>query len=64
MVQDALETVLQREPYLRETWASPEEMDRDSLILVNDIDIGLTGGLKTSLSDGDSVSILPLVHGG
>lgn len=63
-LQDALRIVLDREPYLRETWRDAEEMDRDALILVNDVDIGLTGGLDTTLRDGDLVSVLPLVHGG
>ena len=63
-LQSVLKMILEKDPYLMVIWASAEEMDRDALILVNDVDIGLTGGLETPLKDGDRVSILPLVHGG
>ncbi|TFF92681.1 hypothetical protein EU545_00175 [Candidatus Thorarchaeota archaeon] len=63
-LEEALHQAIRDEAYLRETWISPEEMDRDALILVNGKDIGLTGGLKSGLSDGDEVTVLPLVHGG
>ncbi|CAM3382043.1 MoaD/ThiS family protein [Stackebrandtia soli] len=33
-------------------------------VYVNDEDVRFTGGLKTALSDGDSVTILPAVAGG
>jgi sulfur-carrier protein len=33
-------------------------------VYVNDEDVRFTGGLQTSLSDGDSVVILPAVAGG
>ncbi len=33
-------------------------------VYVNDEDVRFTGGLKTELSDGDSVTILPAVAGG
>ena len=49
---------------VRETWNSPEHIDRDTLILRNEVDVGLTGGLETELADGDVFVILPLVHGG
>ena len=45
-------------------WKTPEQIDRDTLILCNEADIGLTGGLETELKDGDILVILPLVHGG
>ncbi|MHA1768701.1 MAG: MoaD/ThiS family protein [Candidatus Thorarchaeota archaeon] len=63
-VAAALECVLDSEEVLRSTWKSPEEIDRDSLIMVNNVDIGLSGGLETRVEDGDIVSVLPLVHGG
>jgi molybdopterin converting factor small subunit len=34
------------------------------MILCNEVDIGVTGGLNTILKDGDILTILPLVHGG
>lgn len=40
------------------------EVRRFVNIYVNDEDIRFTGGLETSLSDGDTVVILPAVAGG
>jgi molybdopterin synthase sulfur carrier subunit len=59
-----LNLVMQQEPYVRALWKSPTEIDRNSLILCNDVDIGIVGGLDAVVKDGDTVTILPLVHGG
>lgn len=59
-----LVVLLEKEPKIRETWSDPEALDRESMILVNEVDIGLTGSLNTPLKDGDKLVILPLVHGG
>lgn len=40
------------------------ELHRFVNIYVNDEDVRFTGALKTSLKDGDSVTILPAVAGG
>jgi molybdopterin converting factor small subunit len=34
------------------------------ILLVNDTDARLTGGMGTTLSDGDVLTLLPTVHGG
>ncbi len=34
------------------------------ILLVNDADVRLTGGMDTALSDGDQLTLLPTVHGG
>jgi molybdopterin converting factor small subunit len=49
---------------IRTIWSDVEQIDRDALIVCNGIDIGLTGGLETRLTDNDSIVIIPLVHGG
>jgi molybdopterin converting factor small subunit len=49
---------------VRDTWSTPEQIDRDTLILCNEVDIGLSGGLNTELNNRDVLVILPLVHGG
>lgn len=36
----------------------------DILILINDVDISVLDGLKTSLSEGDEVALIPIAHGG
>jgi len=56
--------LLQKEENVSEIWNSPESIDSEALVLLNEVDVGLTGGLETELSDGDEIIVLPLVHGG
>jgi molybdopterin converting factor small subunit len=63
-LQDLFVKMLEQNSYLQSIWNTPEEIDRDSMILCNEVDIGVTGGLKTTLKEGDVLTILPLVHGG
>ena len=56
--------LLQKEKNVSAIWNSPESIDSEALVLLNEVDIGLTGGLETELSDGDEITVLPLVHGG
>ena len=63
-LRDLLTLLITGNDTVRETWNSPEHIDRDTLILRNEVDIGLSGGLETKLTDGDVFVILPLVHGG
>lgn len=59
-----LNKVIESESYLHDVWREPSEIDRDSMILCNGIDIGVLGGLELNMSEGDVLTILPLVHGG
>jgi molybdopterin converting factor small subunit len=61
---EVLTELIENEESVREVFSSPEIMDRDALILHNESDIGLTGGLETKLKDGDMLFVLPLIHGG
>jgi len=36
----------------------------DTLILVNDVEIGVLQGDETRLSEGDEVALMPIAHGG
>ena len=63
-LHNLLEVLLQKEENVSEIWNSPESIDSEALVLLNEVDIGLTGGLETELSDGDEIIVLPLVHGG
>ncbi len=63
-LSDLLNKVIEREELVREVWNSPEVLDRDALILCNETDSGLSGGLSTVLSEGDVIVVLPLIHGG
>jgi molybdopterin converting factor small subunit len=44
--------------------ANPGKLHRFVNIYVNDEDVRFSGGLDTTISDGDSVTILPAVAGG
>ena len=59
-----LQILIEQEESVREVWDDRERIDREALILRNEVDVGLTGGLETILEDGDNLAILPLVHGG
>ena len=61
---DLFVKIIEHNSYLQSIWKEPKEIDRDSMILCNEVDIGVTGGLKTTLKDGDTLTIVPLVHGG
>jgi molybdopterin converting factor small subunit len=61
---DLFTMVIEREEAVREQWSTPEHIDRDALVLCNETDIGITGGLATKLNEGDAVVVLPLIHGG
>ncbi len=63
-LRDAFLKILQQNSYLQRIWREPIEIDRDSMILCNEVDIGVTGGLATVLRENDYLTILPLVHGG
>ena len=63
-LKDLLSRILEQSSYLQKIWREPSEVDRDSLILYNGVDIGVTGGLETILKNGDTLVFLPLVHGG
>ncbi|MFW9843140.1 MAG: MoaD/ThiS family protein [Candidatus Thorarchaeota archaeon] len=63
-LRDLFSKILEQDPYLQSVWRNPTEIDRDSMILCNEVDIGITGGLETVLNNEDILTILPLVHGG
>jgi molybdopterin converting factor small subunit len=63
-LSELLNEAIEREESIREVWDSPQVIDRDALVLCNEVDVGLSGGLATELNDGDIVVILPLIHGG
>ncbi|MFX1559290.1 MAG: MoaD/ThiS family protein [Promethearchaeota archaeon] len=63
-LSDILSVVIECERSVKEVWSSPEVIDRDALILCNGVDIGLSGGLDTRMNEGDTIVVLPLIHGG
>jgi molybdopterin converting factor small subunit len=63
-VAELLSLLIRQDSYLQKIWNSPTEIDRDSMILCNEVDIGVTGGLSSLVREGDIIMIVPLVHGG
>ncbi|MFW9788171.1 MAG: MoaD/ThiS family protein [Candidatus Thorarchaeota archaeon] len=63
-LSDLLKTVIESQDIIKDAWINPEVVDRDSLILCNGADIGLSGGLDTKMNENDVVVVLPLIHGG
>ncbi len=61
---DVLQKVIDEKSFLQSIWREPQEIDRDSMILCNEVDIAVLGGLKMIMKEGDVLTILPLVHGG
>ena len=53
-----------RHPGLRERLVEDGQLRRFVNVYVNDEDVRFTGGLDTSLTDGDQVVVLPAVAGG
>jgi molybdopterin converting factor small subunit len=51
-------------PGIKERLVDGAELRRFVNVYVNDEDVRFTGGLDTSLSDGDQVVVLPAVAGG
>ena len=51
-------------PGIKDRLVEGEELRRFVNVYVNDEDVRFTGGLDTSLSDGDQVVVLPAVAGG
>ena len=63
-IREIIQLLFENEKEVKEIWTDAEKMERDAMILVNDMDIGLTGGLDTRVKHGDQLIVLPLVHGG
>ncbi|MCK5240234.1 MAG: hypothetical protein KAR33_11830, partial [Candidatus Thorarchaeota archaeon] len=59
-LQSALELLISNHEEVRSVWDSPQQMDRETLLLRNEVDIGLLDGLETPLDSGDLLIILPL----
>ena len=51
-------------PGIKERLIEGSDLRRFVNVYVNDEDVRFTGGLETSLSDGDQVTVLPAVAGG
>ena len=64
-LSDLLDDLDSRHPGLRARLVTEDgALHRFVNVYVNDEDVRFLGGLETSLSDGDSVTVLPAVAGG
>ncbi len=59
-----IEDLESNHPGIRERLVDGDDLRRFINVYVNDQDVRFTGGLDTSVSDGDAVVILPAVAGG
>jgi molybdopterin converting factor small subunit len=59
-----LDRLILREKEVKEVWEDSDRIDREAMVMINEVDIGLTGGLSTAVNENDEIVILPLVHGG
>jgi MoaD family protein len=63
-LSEVIEDLESNHPGIRERLIEGEDLRRFVNVYVNDEDVRFTGGLGTSVSDGDQVVVLPAVAGG
>jgi MoaD family protein len=63
-LSEVIEDLEANHPGIRERLIEGEDLRRFVNVYVNDEDVRFTGGLDTSVSDGDQVVVLPAVAGG
>lgn len=63
-VGDVLEDLEKRHPGLKDRLLDEKGVRRFINIYVGEEDVRFTGGLKTELKNGDSISIVPAIAGG
>ncbi|MPZ60966.1 MAG: MoaD family protein [Propionibacteriales bacterium] len=61
---DVIENLETNHPGIKERLVDSGDLRRFINVYVNDEDVRFTGGLETTVSDGDAVVILPAVAGG
>ena len=63
-LSEVIEDLESNHPGIRERLIEGEDLRRFVNVYVNDEDVRFTGGLGTSVKDGDQVVVLPAVAGG
>ena len=63
-LSEVVENLEANHPGIKERLVENGDLRRFVNVYVNDEDVRFTGGLDTSLSDGDQVTVLPAVAGG
>jgi MoaD family protein len=63
-LSELIEDLEANHPGIKDRLIDDGDLRRFVNVYVNDEDVRFTGGLETSLSDGDQVTVLPAVAGG
>jgi len=65
-LREAIDRLIEEQPKLRKALIDPELNDprTNVLMLVNEKEINVLNGLDTTLKDGDTLVLVPVVHGG
>jgi sulfur-carrier protein len=63
-LSELIENLETNHPGIKERLIDGDDLRRFVNVYVNDEDVRFTGGLDTSVSDGDQVVVLPAVAGG
>jgi sulfur-carrier protein len=63
-LSELIEHLENNHPGIKERLVENDDLRRFVNVYVNDEDVRFTGGLETSVSDGDQVVVLPAVAGG
>jgi molybdopterin synthase sulfur carrier subunit len=63
-LSEVIEDLESNHPGIKERLVEGDDLRRFVNVYVNDEDVRFTGGLDTSVSDGDQVVVLPAVAGG
>ena len=63
-LSEVIDDLESNHPGIKERLMEGEDLRRFVNVYVNDEDVRFTGGLETSLTDGDQVVVLPAVAGG
>ena len=65
-IKELINHIITSKPNIKEILVSPQNdaFRLNSLILVNGTEISVLNGLETKLSDGDEITLIPVIHGG
>jgi molybdopterin converting factor small subunit len=63
-VGEHAERIIVSSPKARPSTSSGDCVNPALIILINDADYRLVGGIDAPLHDGDSITLLPTIHGG
>jgi len=65
-IKELINRIINKKPNIKEILISSrnDEFQLNSLVLVNGVEISVLRGLETKLSNGDKITLIPVIHGG